>query len=210
MEKTSFNLQNFLFICGILAVIVYIGADILSGKLWHNYNFIYQSKGELAAIGSPVRQIVLPFDIIYSILIAAFGLGIWRIAGGGIYLKIIAGLLICHTVINLVGIFFPRHLSESERSFANSMNTIFGAVSLFLILFAIIFGAIAYKNWFRFYSIATLLVFIILTIYGLYLAPGISVKPYIAPVGLQERIMVIGCLLWVIMLAINQFITSGE
>jgi hypothetical protein len=210
MEKTSSSLQSFLLICGVLAVIIYIGTDILAGKLWHSYNFMYQSRSELAAIGSPVRQIVLPLDIIYNILIIAFGLGIWRLTGSGLLSRIIAGLLIGHAVIGLTGIFFPRHLNETVKSFANTINTIFGAVSLFLILLAILFGAINYRNWFQFYSIGILLVFIILTIFGLYIAPRISSKPYITPVGLQERVMICGCLLFVIMLAIVKLSEKGK
>jgi hypothetical protein len=206
MEKTSSSLQSFLLICGILAAIIYIGTDLLAGKLWHSYNFMYQSRSDLAAISSPVKQIVLPLDVIYYILVIAFGLGIWRSAGGLIP-RIIAGMLIGHAVIGLAGIFFPKHPSETVKSFANNMNAIFGAVSLFLILLAILFGAIAYRNWLQFYSIGILLVFIILTIFGLYIAPRISSKPYITPVGLQERVMIFGCLLWVVMLAIIQLIS---
>ena len=69
MEKTSLSLQNILLICGVTAVIICIGADILAGKLWHNYNFICQSKSELSAIGPPVRHVIIPFDIIYKILL---------------------------------------------------------------------------------------------------------------------------------------------
>lgn len=155
----------------ILAVIIYIGADILAGNLWHCYNFIFQSKGELAAINSPVRQIALPLDLIYYILIGIFGLGTWRLVSGGLFLKITAGMLIGYTVISLLGMFFPKHLGETQKSIANSMNTIFGAISLFLLLFAILFEAIAYKNWFRFYSLGILMAFIILTIFGLFIAP---------------------------------------
>lgn len=99
MEKTSNSLQNILLICGVTAFILYISADILAGKLWHNYSFIYQSRSELSAIGSSERHIILPFDIIYSILILAFGLGIWRLAGG-IFVKITASLIILHAVIH--------------------------------------------------------------------------------------------------------------
>jgi hypothetical protein len=209
MGKTSGSIQNFLLICGILAVIIYIGADLLAGKLWHSYSFMYQSRSDLAAIGSPVRQIVLPLDIIYNILIIAFGVGVWRLAGI-LMGKITAGLLIGHAIVSIAGLFFPRHLGEIEKSFTNIMNTIFGAASLFLILLAILFGAVAYRNWFRFYSIGTLLVFIILTIFGLYIAPRISLQPYIAPVGLQERVMICGFLLWVVILAINQLSVKSK
>jgi formate/nitrite transporter FocA (FNT family) len=53
---------------------------------------------------------------------------------------------------------------------------------------------VAFHNWFRWYSIGTLLTFGLLTVFGL--------VAQTARVGLQERTMIYGCLLWVALLAI--------
>ena len=83
--------------------------------------------------------------------------------------------------------FFPMHPGEDMGSPANTMNVATLGLSLILLLIAILSGAFAYKNWFRLYSLGTLLAFLVLTILGLS-----QVTPH---VGAQERTIAYGCLL---------------
>jgi hypothetical protein len=189
MEITAGRLRNLFLLCGILAPLLFIGTDLLAGMLYDNYNFITQSISELSAYEAPTRPLIVPLNFAYNILIIAFAFGIW---GSGVKSRaqlIMTGLLVGNAIVALLATFFPMHLSEDMSTPANTMNVIILGVSLVLLLLSILFGAFAYKNWFRLYSIGTLLTFIMLTIFGLFQTTS--------HVGAQERTITYGCLLWV-------------
>jgi len=96
-------LRKTLLICGILSSLLYVGTDILAGTLWEGYSFISRSISELSAIGAPTRPIVVPLYLANDVLVIAFGLGVWGLAGQKRALRVTAGLLVGYAVIDLVG-----------------------------------------------------------------------------------------------------------
>jgi hypothetical protein len=203
MLEAVWRLRKVLLICGILASLIWVGTDILSGMQWEGYSFISQSISELSAIGAPTRPLVFPLSLTYDVLMIVFGLGVWGLAGQKHALRVTAGLLIGNAAISLVVVaFLPMHLGEAMSTSANIMNVILGAIGMLFFLLAIVFGAAAYRNWFRFYSIGTLLAYLVLTIFGLLVAPQIAAGQPTSLVGVQERTMVYIYLLWVIVLAL--------
>ena len=197
------GMSRFLLVCGILSSLLYVGTDILAGMLWEGYNFASQSASELSAFGASTRSLVLPLELTADVLLIAFALGVWVSAGRNRALRVTAGLLAANAVTALVAVaFFPMHPGEAVSTFDNTMNVVLMGVSVLFLLGAMVFGAAAYKNWFRFYSIGTFLVFLVEDILATLGAPqAIAGQP--GPlVGIQERTMIYGCLLWVVVLAI--------
>jgi hypothetical protein len=202
------TVRKALLICGILAPLVFIGTDLFAGSLWKGYSFTSQSVSELSAIGTPTRSLVVPLNLLYEVLLIAFGLGAWVSAGQNRALRVVAGLLVSMAVIDLIAVFFPMHPGEAVSTFANTMNVILMGTGVIFFLLAISFGAAAFRNWFRLYSIGTLLVFLVLTILGIWFVPQINAGEPISRVGVQERVMVFGFLVWLVLLAIN--LLQGE
>jgi len=94
------------------------------------------------------------------------------------------------------------HLGEPVSSTANTIHSIFAGVQVLFTLLAIGCGAVAFRNWFRFYSIGTILTLLVAGVVGFGLAATVG---GIAPpqwFGLIERINVYGYLLWVLVLAV--------
>jgi hypothetical protein len=200
MVASTGRSRDRLLICGILAALLWVGTDIVAGTLWDGYNFISQSISDLSAIGSPTRLFVFPLNLVCNILFIAFGLSVWRLAGRKRSLRLMASMVVGNAVLSgLASAFFPNHLGEAASS--NNIGVILGAAGMFLSLLAIGFGAAAYRNWFRFLSIGILLTFLVLTILGL-LRPQIAEGQPVSLVGLQERTMAYGYLLWVLVLAV--------
>lgn len=195
------RLRNILLICGILSSLLYVSTDILGGMLWKGYSFTSQAISELTAIGSPVRTLTAPLFFIYVVLLLAFGFGVWGPAGQNRALRITGGLLIGIGLIGLLWTPFPLHLDEPVNSPANTMHSIFAAIQVLLVLLTMGFGAIAYRNWFRFYSIGTLLVLLAAGVAAFWPAVAGQSTP---PVwfGIVERINVYGYLLWILVLAV--------
>jgi hypothetical protein len=203
MIETARRLRNRLLICGIFASLLYGGTDILVGTLQTDYNFASQSASVLSAFGASTRPIVLPLELTANVLLIAFALGVWVSADRNRTLRFTAGLLAGNAVISSIAVaFFPRHFGEAINTFANTMNIILMGVSVLFFLVAIGFGAAAYRNWFRFYSIGAIMVFLIVDILAtLGTTPALAGHP--GPlVGIQERTMIYGELLWLVVLAI--------
>jgi len=195
-------LKKVLLVCGVLSSLLYVGTDILAGMLWKGYSFPDQAISELSAIGAPTRPLVAPLLTIYIVLLLAFGFGVWRSAGRNRALRVTGGLWILIALIGIAWTPFPMHLGEPVSSFANTIHSIFAGIQVFSTLLAIGFGAIAYRNWFRFYSIGTILTLLSAGLVGFWLA---ATQGGIAPphwFGVIERINVYGYLQWVAVLAV--------
>ena len=75
--------QKILLSCGILASLLYLGMDLLAGKLLKGYSFSAQSMSELGAAGSPTRPLAVALTLLASAFTLVFGIGLWREAGPG-------------------------------------------------------------------------------------------------------------------------------
>ena len=73
--------RKVLLVCGILSSLLYVAIDIIAAMKWEEYSHASQTVSELIAINAPSRQLAVPLFLTYSILIIAFGLGVWRSAG---------------------------------------------------------------------------------------------------------------------------------
>jgi hypothetical protein len=197
----SNSILKFLLVCGILASLLYVGTDILAGLLKKGYRFDSQSGSVLSAFGTTTRPFVLPLFLIANILFISFALGVWFSADGNLAMRVMAGLLSGYAVFSILAIaFFPAHLDESKNTRANTMNVIISAVGVLLFLLAMGFGTYANHDWFRYYSIGTLLVFFVLAVFRL--SGVIPVPSGQSIVGVQERTMMYGELLWLVLQAI--------
>jgi hypothetical protein len=192
-------LKRVLLVCGILSSLVYVGTDLLAGTLWVGYSFTSQGFSELNGIGSPTRQFVVPLIIAYGALLVAFTLGVWVSAGQNRALRITALMLVGEAIDGLVTpLFFPINMHEAMGTFENFMHTTLTGVGVIFILGSMVLGAAAFRNWFRFYSIGTILALIVTSVVSFSMvASGTSTLWF----GVIERILIYAYLLWVAVLA---------
>ena len=201
--KDSSILRRVLLVCGILSSLLYVGTDILGGMLYGDYDFTSQYISELGAIGAPSRSLVFPLYLIHDVLVIAFALGVWVAAGRKSSLHFTGGLLVAYAVVGAVGVlFFPMDPVGSEATFANTVHQIIAAVTVLFILLMLGFGARAFGRWFQLYSIGTILVYLVLGILPFLGVAQVEAGQPTPWVGVVERIMVYGYMLWVAVLAI--------
>ncbi len=190
-QKTA---RKVLLICGMLSSLLYVATDILAGMLYVGYSFTSQGFSELWAIGSPVRQPLLPLIIVRGVLLLAFALGIWMAASRNRALRITALMLIGDNVVGLVTpVFFPP---------PSPMHAPLTGVEVIFILLAMGFGAVTYRNWFRPYSIGTILILIITGVWAFMQVSHFEANQTVPWFGIIERILIYFYLLWVAVLAI--------
>jgi len=196
-------LKKVLLICGILSSLLYAGMDVIGGTRWQNYSWISQEFSRLSSIGAPSRPIHLVLSPVYTVLVVAFGLGVWWSAGRKRALCIVGGALVVYAVVSLVWPqFFPEDLTAPVSAFTNTMHIILTVVTVFSWMLILGFGATAFGKRFRLYSIGTLLTVLVFgALSGLQGAALAAGQPT-TWLGLTERINIYSFMLWAAVLAV--------
>jgi hypothetical protein len=203
-------LQKILLSCGILAPLLKVGTDIYASRLWKGYSFVSQSISELIAAGAPTRSLVLSLEFVFDMLIIAFAIGIWQLAGESLLIHITAGLIAGNAIISfLVSLFLPMRINPDGTSSASTIHVVLMATGVLCFLLAMGLAGAAYTNWFRYYSFGTLLAYLVLTIVRFLVPSPTSAGLPVATVGAQERTMVLGFLLWIVALTIQNLSKLG-
>jgi hypothetical protein len=196
-------LKEVLLICGVLSSLLYASIDVLAGTLYAGYSFTSQGFSELLSLGTPVRQLALQLGVVYGVLLLAFAFGVWLSAGRSHALRLTALMIFGQAIDGLVTpTYFPapmRGVAGSES--AGMLHVTLTAVGVFTILLAIVFGAVAYRNWFRYYSVGSLLVILAFGLVGFSYAPAIAANLPTPWFGAMERVNIYGWMLWVAVLA---------
>jgi hypothetical protein len=76
------------------------------------YSRISQTPSELTAIGAPTRSLWMQLGAVYTVLVIAFGWGVWKSAGRDRALRIVGGLLVAYGSLGLLWPFAPMHQRE--------------------------------------------------------------------------------------------------
>ena len=195
--------------CGIVSSVLYIAVDLLGTLRYPGYRYTEQQFSELTAAGSPVRPFMVGLSVIpYTLLVAAFAVGVWISTGPKRAGRITGAMLLGYAAFGMVGGWFTpmntrEALAAGERGLRNAMHVPMTAVMSLLMLLAMGFGATLLGKRFRYYSyttIAILIVFGVLTS----LQAGKMVADEPTPLmGLTERINIYATMLWVTVLAIG-------
>lgn len=202
-ESRKNNLKKVLLICGNLASIIYVATDILAGTLYAGYSFTSQAVSELFAIGAPTSGLVVPLFTVSSLLLLAFAFGVWKSSSPrrSRALRIMALMIIGNAVVSLIlWNFFPMHMRGGEMTFTDTMHVIL-AINPFVPL-TVVLGIVAFRNWFRFYSIGTILILIVPGILAFLYVPEVGGNQPTPWLGLSERISIYGNTVWQLVLAL--------
>jgi hypothetical protein len=197
------TLRRVLLICGIIAIPLYAGTDILAGSIYPGYSFRDQAVSELFAIGAPTSGIVVPLFTVYSLLVLAFALGVWLSAGQNRARGILALLLIAGAVNGLVlWNLFPMHMRGAGMTLTDTMHLILAATGGVISSMAVGFAAVAFGRRFRFYSIGTIVMMFVPTILTFSFTPQVAANETSPWMGLLERIAFAVYWQWQIVLAV--------
>jgi Protein of unknown function (DUF998) len=208
-------LRKVLLVCGMLASLLYVGVTLVGALQWNDYDWTTRSVSELFALDAPSRPLVATAFLVYGVLMIAFGVGVWMVAGHQRSLHLVGGLLIAYALVGLPGpLFFSMHTmvrGGGAQGMASSdvLHIILTAALVLLILVSIGVGATAFGTPFRIYSIGTLLVVLVFGalagLQGGQMAANLP-TPWM---GVEERLNIFGYMLWVVVLAIGLLRAHG-
>jgi hypothetical protein len=184
--------------------LLYASMDVLAGMRWQNYNWISQEFSRLSSVGAPSRPVILALSPVYTLLVLAFGLGVWLSAGRKRSLRVVGGALVVYALVSLVWPqFFPEDLSAPVSAFTNTMHIVLTVVTVLSWMLILGFAAAAFGKRFRIYSIGTILT--VLT-FGALTGPQAAAMVAGQPtpwLGLTERINIYSFMLWAVVLTIT-------
>ena len=197
--------RTFLLFSGVLASLLYIAMNLFIPPLYEGYNWVTQTVSELSAVDAPTRPLWFVLGIIYTMLVAAFGWGIFKSAGEKRSLRIVGILMFLHGVLGLT--WSPMHqrevLAAGGGTFTDIWHLVMATVTVLLMFLTIGFGAAAFGKGFRFYSIATIFVFIVFGVLTFVEAPNVDKNGSTPYIGLWERINIAVFMVWLILFSFN-------
>lgn len=202
----STTLRQVLLACGILSSLLYIAMNVFVAMQWPSYSSAAQTVSELSAIGAPTRQLWMWLGFPYTLLVVAFGWGVWRWAGENGALRTVGALLLVYGALGVLWPFAPMHLrpalAAGGGTISDTAHIALGIVTVVLMLLAIGSGAVAFGRRFRRYSLATLVVVFVFGFLTAIDAPAIPADRPTPWIGVWERINIGAFLLWIIVLAV--------
>lgn len=196
--------RKVLLVCGILSSVLY--GLMIAAIRFEGYSPISQTVSELSAIGVPTRPLWMVLGSMYDALLVAFGLGVWMSAGDKRPLRVVGGLLVAFGMLGFVWPFASMHqrevLAAGGGTLSDTLHIILGVLTVLLMLVAIGLGSTTFGKPFRLYSVATILILLVLGALTGSNGPKIGANLPTPWVGLWERINITAFLLWVVVLAI--------
>lgn len=197
--------NRYLLLCGILSSLLYVGMNFFIPMMDRGYDSLSQTVSELSAIGAPTRTVWVAWGFLYSILFLAFAWGVWKASTGNKNLRISAILLLAYSFVSLFWPLAPMHLREAlaagEKSISDTLHLTLAGVTVLLMVLTMGFGAFAFGQTFKYYSIGTIL---FLLVFGLLTgqdAPKVETNEPTPWIGLWERLNIGAFLAWVVVLA---------
>lgn len=196
--------RKVLLVCGILAPLLYLAADVLGGISYPGYNFSSQAISELTATGASSKPLVDGLFFVYFVLAIAFGAGVWRDADGrSRALRIVGALLLGYALVGEIGYSsYPMQQRGAGSLSSDLPHIVVTAGVLLLFLLAAGVGAFALGRRFRIYSLATLAIIIVFTALMVPLAIQLAAGRPTPGLGILERIVVYSMQIWVAVLAV--------
>lgn len=190
--------------CGVLSSLLYAGMNVVIPLQWDAYSLATHTVSELSAIDAPTRAAWVPLGLVYTLLVAAFGWGVWRSAGAAGRLRVVGALLVAY---GLFGLGWPpmhqRHvLAAGGKTLTDTLHIVWTAVTVALMLLAMGVGAGAFGARFRRYTIGTMVLLALFGGLASLQAPNVEANLPTPTIGIWERLNIVVFLVWVIALAL--------
>ena len=195
--------------CGIVSSVLYVVTDVLGTLRYPGYSYADQEFSELTAEGAPTRPLMVALNgITYTLLVTAFGVGVWTSASPKRAARITGAMLLGYAAFGMAGgVLFPMRpreaLAAGEETLRNVIHIPATAVMSVCIVLAMGFGATLLGKRVRYYSYGTIAILLVFGALTSLQAGRISTNEPTPWMGIEERINIYATMLWVAVLAIG-------
>lgn len=200
MQSATMRKRLWLF-CGAAAGVGYVATDVAASLVYPGYSIRGQAVSELFAIGAPTSGLVVPLFSLCSVLLLAFAVGVWRIAGQQRLVRALAVMFAGSAVIGLlIWNVFPMHMRGAERTFTDTMHLVL-ATNPFVLL-SIVLAIVAFRGPLRVYSVATVVLMVVPAVAAFSYAQALDANQPTPWLGATERVAQYGYEAWQVVLAL--------
>ena len=193
-----------LLACGALSSLLY-GAMIW-GIRYEGYSVLSQVPSELTAIGAPTQRLWAQLGPIYTVLLLAFGWGVWQSAGANRTVRRLGGLILAFAALGPLWTFAPMHqrevLAAGGGTGGDALHVLLAAATVILMFLIVGAGALALGTRFRVYSVTSAIVLLTFGALTFLQASRVQANLPTPWIGLWERINITTFLVWVAALSI--------
>ena len=191
-------------VCGIASSVLYGG--MIGLIRYDGYSLLSQVPSELTAIGAPTRSLWATLGAFYTLLIIAFGFGIWRGASYSNRIHRVGLLIFLHGLLGLLWPFGPMHqrevLAAGGGNAGDTIHVALSAVTVTLMFVTMAFAMMAFGRRFLVYTVASIVVLVAFGLLTFSEAPRLSQNLPTPWIGLYERINIAVFLIWLVVLAL--------
>ncbi len=194
---------NTLLYCGLISALFYVATDLLASWWYPGYSAADQNYSELLATGAPTRPAMLAVSVVYNLLVAAFGVGVWKAGSPERTAHITGVVMVTYAVISMVTpAFFQMDMRGAEITPFGSLHPHMTVLMSLFILLSIGFGGFLLGKGFRFYSLATISILMVFGYLTAAQAPQMLAGQPTPWMGFTERINIYATMLWFALLSI--------
>jgi hypothetical protein len=193
------GLEKPLLACGIASSAYYAALNLFVPTRWPGYSSMSQVVSELSAIGAPTRELWLALCVPYSLMLIAFGVGVWMSGERNPPIRWVGRLLIAQAVI---GAYWPpMHGRGVTPTLTDTLHIAWAGVWLLSMLAAMALAAAGMGRRFRMYTGATVAAFVAFGALTSIEAARLTANLPTPHIGLWERINMGVGMLWIAVLA---------
>jgi hypothetical protein len=188
--------------------VLYVVTDVIGALRYAGYSYRDQWFSELTAQGGPTRTLMVALSVVpYTVLVTAFGVGVWTATGTRRAGRITGVLLVGYAAFGMAGgLGFPMKpreaLAAGEGTLRNTMHIPATALMSLCVVLAMGFGATLLGKQFRHYSYGTILTLLVFGMLTSLQAGGIEANEPTPWAGIEERVNIYATMLWVAVLAL--------
>jgi len=202
--------RKILIECGFVASVLYIAMNVFVPLRWAAYSPFSQTISELSAVDAPTRPLWVPLGVFYTLLVALFGVGVWKSGKHDRRLRLVGALFV---ISGLIGLGWPpMHqrdvLAAGGGTLTDTMHLVWSAVTVSLMMLQMGFAAAALRKRFGVYTVVTMIVLLFFGALTFRRAPGVAANLPTPWLGVWERINVLGFMLWQAALALTLLRTA--
>jgi hypothetical protein len=189
--------------CGIASSLLYAAMNVFVAMQWDGYSSASQTVSELSAIDAPTRPLWMLLALAYSMLVAAFGWGVWTSAGRNRRLRLVGVLIVANAVIGAA--WPPMHqrevLAAGGGTLTDTLHIVWTIVTNIVFMLQLGLAAAAFGTRFRIYSVATVVMLIVFGVLTAMDAPGVEANLPTPWIGVWERSGIGVFMVWVVVFA---------
>jgi Protein of unknown function (DUF998) len=193
-----------LLMCGMASSVLYAAMNVFVPMAWPGYDSSSRMVSELSAIDAPSRALWVPFGVVYTLLVALFGWGVWQSAGRRRWLRAAGAVFVA---CGLAGLGWPpMHqrdvLAAGGKSLTDTLHIAWTIANVGLMLVAMALCARGFGPAFRAYTLVTMALLAAIGAVTGQSAPRVEANLPTPWIGVWERIDIALLLIWTAALAV--------